>query len=480
MSDFNQKPYAVTFSPESIALYKAGDESQPYANIVSLVTYIQYHECIEWPAYGATMVVVDNSENLISKMPLQGFEKVIFKCTDPTNEEYEYTFRVWKVANRIAADRRNIYTLCLISEEGLLNEGIRVNKLLEGSTDSVVKKVMKDYLKRTLPEENVEPAATTIKLLPTKKSPFSLIRSLCMRTVSSESYNKKNSTSAAAAASGSTESDVSSESATKASGTAGYLFYQTQRGYYFKSIDTLSDSEKIPVVNPVVNDEVQPFIYQAGKAPNESLMRIQEVVFGGEIDMMEKLRKGVYSSIVCYFNINTGKYEEYVYSLKDTWNDMVHLGSQTKLPIGQETLSEYPSRVMSTVINHESFYNGTGIASNEDSDLGDQDVDNIYPDFVKQYLSQGIARYGIMSNQELTISLTGHLELCAGDKIEIRIPNQVTDKEREEEVWDPEHSGTYLIKKLNHQFDVSTRKVYTVLDLIRDSYGIKDSESKVT
>ena len=85
-----------------------------------------------------------------------------------------------------------------------------------------------------------------------------------------------------------------------------------------------------------------------------------------------------------------------------------------------------------------------------------------------------------MSNQELTISLTGHLELCAGDKIEIRIPNQVTDKEREEEVWDPEHSGTYLIKKLNHQFDVSTRKVYTVLDLSRDSYGIKDSESKVT
>ena len=60
---------------------------------------------------------------------------------------------------------------------------------------------------------------------------------------------------------------------------------------------------------------------------------------------------------------------------------------------------------MSTVINHESFYNGTGIASNEDKDLGDQDVDNIYPDFVKQYLSQGIARSGIMSNQELTISI---------------------------------------------------------------------------
>ena len=36
-----------------------------------------------------------------------------------------------------------------------------------------------------------------------------------------------------------------------------------------------------------------------------------------------------------------------------------------------------------------------------------------------------------------------------------------------------------LIKKLNHQFTVSKRTVYTVLELIRDSYGIKEGESNV-
>ena len=38
--------------------------------------------------------------------------------------------------------------------------------------------------------------------------------------------------------------------------------------------------------------------------------------------------------------------------------------------------------------------------------------------------------------------------MCAGDKVEIRIPNQKPDDELKP-VWDPEHSGTYLIKKLN-------------------------------
>ena len=71
--------------------------------------------------------------------------------------------------------------------------------------------------------------------------------------------------------------------------------------------------------------------------------------------------------------------------------------------------------------------------------------------------------------------MTGHLELCAGDKIEVRIPNQVPDEpkeEKEENVSDPEHSGTYLVKRLNHLFNIPSKGVYTVLELVRDSTGI--------
>ena len=159
---------------------------------------------------------------------------------------------------------------------------------------------------------------------------------------------------------------------------------------------------------------------------------------------------------------------------------MAHMGSQTTLGLGQTRLSKgYPTRMMSSIINHETYYGGTDVASNEDKHGGSGD--NSFPDFQKQYLSQSIARYGSLFHQVLTISLTGHLELCAGEKVEVRIPSQIPDETKEtEDVWDPEHSGTYMIKRLTNMFNIPGKSVYTVLELIRDSYGIKDTESKTT
>ena len=71
-------------------------------------------------------------------------------------------------------------------------------------------------------------------------------------------------------------------------------------------------------------------------------------------------------------------------------------------------------------------------------------------------------------------------KIRTGDKIEIRIPEQAAEVVKGEIAYDPEHSGTYLIKQVNHQFNMTdSRNVYTVLDLVRDSQGIKDQESNV-
>ena len=192
--------------------------------------------------------------------------------------------------------------------------------------------------------------------------------------------------------------------------------------------------------------------------------------------MIKKLREGHDASICCYFNINNLTSEEQQYSLVDTWDEMAHLGSQTKLPKGQTNLSQYPTRVMSTIVDNEVWNNEPKIASTETGGDGSHP----YQDTQKFYLSQGLARAGILFNQQLTISLTGHLELCAGDKIEIRIPEQAAEAVKGTSAYDPEHSGTYLIKQVNHQFNMTDgRSVYTVLDLVRDSQGIKDQESIV-
>ena len=484
MKELEKKPYATSFRFKSVVMYKVGkDYDKPEVTLHDgqngMLVSFQYNEDIMWPSYGGTMVIVDNDQNVISDMPIQGYERVVVEVDDLTGKGrnnnggvYTYEFRVHSVFNRVSNNGAQVYTLGLISTEGLWNEGIRVNKKLEGNTSTVVSKILDEYLKVRSDKIKVEPSATAIKLLPTKKAPYSVIRSLCPRTVSEKTSIKIKTNLGSSVEDNDSESDENPQTSDKATGTAGYLFFQTNEGYHFKSIDKLVDGGEKFDGDPVRNlGEDNEFTYSTARVGPESLNRIQEVVFESQIDMFKRLRQGAYSNICCYFNINTGEYEERLYKLSDNWEEMAHLGSQTGVGLGQRDLSKYPSRVMSTVINHENFYNDPDIASNEDKHGGSGK--NSFPDFQKHYLSQGIARAGILFNQRLTISLTGHLELCAGDKIEIKIPDQKSDNKKENP-WDPEYSGTYLIKNLNHQFMTgSNPKCHTVLELIRDSQGIK-------
>ena len=56
-----------------------------------------------------------------------------------------------------------------------------------------------------------------------------------------------------------------------------------------------------------------------------------------------------------------------------------------------------------------------------------------------------------------------------GDIINIRIMSQSRDKKTHP--WDKEHSGAYLISKLNHAFLPKKPMTETFLTLIRDVYG---------
>jgi len=475
------KQYASSFEVKQIAIYKVGNESKPYANLSGdMCKMFQYFEDIFWPSYAATMVIQDSAQNLISTMPIQGGEKVVVEVDDLTGTSgdndgvYSYEFRVWNISNRVSTIRNQTYTLGLISEEGLRNEAKTVNRIIEGNTSTQVKKILGEYLGVPDQKMDIEASASNIKILPMKKSPYTFIKSLLPRTLSDKAAVNIKKPGKSKTTVQSTITDGPDSEAKTGTGTAGYLFFQTNRGHVFRSIDSLVSSTPSEYNGTPVQSGI--FFYQPAKLSEPSLFRIQEIVFGREFDMIKKLREGHYSSVLCSFNINTLTYDEQVYNLAENWEKMAHLGSQTVLPKEQRTLSSIPSRVMSTVIDNE-VHNNTGeIASVEDGGTGTHQ----YQDLQKHFLSQGLARAGILFNQRLTISITGHLELCAGDKIEIRIPEQAAEAIKGDSTYDPEHSGTYLIKQVNHQFNmIDDRKLDTVLDLVRDSHGIKDQESIV-
>ena len=190
MATDTKKIFASDCKILAIPIWRVGEEDkEPYANLMGIAGYFQYYEDILWPSYGGSLTILDVSLNIISDMPIRGFEKVVVKV-EMNGNTYDYNFRVWSVINRVVLDRRQAYTLNLISEEGLLNEGLRVNNVRKGQVSTVVTKLMKEFFKVDMfitgtDEDNVDggtwwenyhgiidKTANSIKVLPAKKTPF--------------------------------------------------------------------------------------------------------------------------------------------------------------------------------------------------------------------------------------------------------------------------------------------------------------------
>ena len=294
--------------------------------------------------------------------------------------------------------------------------------------------------------------------MPGKKTPFSIIESMRKKSVADESGKKSG-------------ASTSTGEFQKASGSAGYYFYENKDGYHFKSIDRLNSLEKNPPQEIFTQE------------PNSSetatpQQKILDIDFQKEIDILSKLRMGTFSNVICYYNFSTGAYEEYNYKLQDSFDEMEHLGSQSGLGKGQAELAVEPSRIMSVLVDHETWFDGVEVASPEKPDGGGQNTAE-FPDWQKNYIAQNISRLESQNNQQVLIKIPVRLDLRVGETVEIQIPNNIPTEERQPEVYDPEHSGVYLIAKLNHAMSPKEAKGNTHLTLVRDSYGRPDDTSNV-
>lgn len=467
MSD-DLKPYASSFQLKSVVIYRV--KSNESYDITDLVQRFDYFESVTSPVVSGTLVVVDSGANVISSLPIQGTEQIQISLIGPNNQQYDYDLRVYKIYSRFGAERFQTYTLGLISPEGLLNEGIRVTKTLKGKPNTIVQSLLQDYLK-TDKELQQEGTKFNIIFNPGKKSPFAIINNIQSKSVANSSTskvteNKDSKTTSSGNQSVSSLKPVDSSDYGSVDGSAGYFFFENKDGYVFKSIDTLCAG-----VNSAGTYFQEPI--DINSPPDKKILSID---FMNEIDILSKLRTGAFSSVICYYNFSTGAYEEYVYSLDKSYESMKHLGSQKGLPYGQKELSKYPTRVMSMILDHETWYEGEEVASPEEKDGSNGAAE--FPDYQKFYMAQSISRLNSLTNQKVKIKINGAPAIKVGDVIDIMIPNQVTQEQKIVEKYDPEHSGTYLISEVNHVFNPKQRRCYTFLTLIRDSYGMKDYASK--
>ncbi len=422
-----------------------------------------------------------------NQSPIEGGEVVKITVKTPVSQSEDgetYEYKIWKIGNRISINKKQAYALALVSEEALVNETTRVMGRIPsgGQNDKKVPEksisgIVEDLIKTDIGINSSKPfysEDTKFKqvIIGARRRPFDIISSLSDKAVSTKGKTGNDN-------SGSSDS---SETKQTIKGTAGFFFWETKRGYNFFSVDALCDEPDGIFAAPDLQTEIHTGYQEkiANSEGTDSRSIISKIAFTSEIDTMSALRKGKYSSDMIFFNLSTGQYEEYQYKITDSYKNMAHLGNQTKvseLKVGEQALVETPSRLMTMILDHETWFNEPGVASPYE----DAENPSVFADWHKHFAAQAVARKELLNNQQCTIEIPGNNEICAGDKVEIRVQRKAPDKVKEEEPWDLESSGVYLVKDVEHRFnfaDGTSGKVITTLQLFRDSYGVKDTDTK--
>ena len=459
-----------------------GNGENPVALGSDMIASFDSYESLESP-FMAGKLLISDSKDFINTYPIQGGENIEIELKTSFDEApVVYKFKVSGIGARVVKNKIQTYVLLLISPEGLINETIRVQSPMVGNPEAIVAKMLgSEYLDSTK-DFYSEPSRFEVRLNPSRTRPFDLIANILRKTVSSKTdYKGNNSTN-------------TTETAQQIKGSAGFFFWETRRGYNFFSIDALCDVPKKDESGKIIEGSQQfaaprlrseswgPYKEGIGNQDGVGDQRflIENIAFSSEVDLMQSLRKGKYSSLMVFYNYSTGQYEEYVYKVKDSYDNMAHLGGQESIsliPTNQIELSDYPSRIMSVLLDHESWYNDPGIANPEDPKAKDPTK---FADWQKYYAAQSTARAELLKNQEAVVQIPGNPQICAGDKIDLILVSKLSDALRSKEPIDKESSGIYLINEATHTFNFlegANGTVKTTLRLFRDSYGLADGSS---
>ena len=428
------------------------------ANLTAGVVSVDYYEDILSPTVTAKIRVINTGDSITKEgskekqsiyngLPLRGGERLSMKILDQgkTGEGREkkgldfsnpekYLF-VSSITQVLQEEQRESFLLNLVSREAITNETTRVFKRYTGVISETVKKILTDPLigfnvDKSKLGDIVESTSGSYDFVGNLRKPFSTLISLASKSIPNKSGDA----------------------------TAGFVFFQTQDGFQFSSIDSLiKQKSKATYTYTDVNE--------SSITKNNDYKILQYTVDKNQ-NLIENLRMGTYSFRRLSFNPLSFQFKQEVYNYGDKnsgkKNDrMNNLGTkELQLPkISDDsklTLDQLPTRTVSQIVD-------VGASTTVSKD------DN-YP--ADKYQGQNVVRYNLLMTQSVSMTVPCNTDLKAGDIITCLFP-KISREDKNE--YDSEESGKYMIKELCHHFEA--KRSFTSMTLVRDTYGLHGGES---
>ena len=445
---------------------KGGRYGKEGVDIKKIVVEFNIYESMFANALTGSLVIAD-STNLIGNLPIQGTERLTFKLSTPggpvidCSEESGHPMHIYALTDKAQdKDGLQIYTLHFASREFLRNIRTRVSQAYDMRIDQMVASIFGDenYLdsRKTL---KVEKTQNKDKIVIPNMHPFLAISMLSGRAMSDSTGTK----------------DGHGHS-------VGYHFYETTKGFHFRSWDSMCTDEQGNPRDLKQTFEYMPVNITDKDAYDESEGRdkitheyqgVEEYRFlNSSHDTVANQAQGTYGNRVITHNIYDKSYRHDDYHYHNRYSDTKHTDGNkppvvsTPVDFDDKGLSDYPESRLS-VIPTTRFAHG--------KDTGNFGID-VEQDGITESakISQ---RNQISMGARLQMTVKGQSYLEVGDVIQFNVQS-VENKVESAGSWDPQYSGRYIITKIRHR--VTDTEYLNVLECAKDSVANAFSSYQTT
>ena len=392
-------------------------------------------------------VIVYDMQDVRTLMPLTGLERISIKFNSPGIKGYDYSedtgiplqvYKVDKVKRDPDTDGGQLYQIFFCSPEMYKNSTTRVSRAYAGPVENGVIDIVKNYLKSEKPIY-VEPTSTNAKYVIPNLKPYQAINYLCSQAKSGKFKNN-----------------------------AGYVFYETSKGFYFRSIASMmglgGQLTEIPpkwkfssIVTSVTENEKQPEI----KDVERRLSSVIRYEFEKPIDMLDNINSGFYANRVIVHDAFNKTIKTHDFNYIEDFEKGFHLET-----VGAETDT-------GKHILPEALYDDKGLHEHPNTKkMVVTETSKVHNDYefvpTKETLQKIVSQRQGVKNMNLSLLVYGNTILNAGDVIRFNEPLYQTAGKDE---INPYTSGRYIIMAIKHTISIEAGNHTMVLRCYKDSVG---------
>lgn len=401
-----------------------------------------------------------DTNNLTANASIVGQEKlklvlVTPNASDDTSRDMAINFsdqplHVYQIKSSANVnDRTKTFELAFTTNEIMRNNRIRVCQSYNGEpAKEIIKKVIRDpELLNSKKEFYYEETTNMFQMIAPNMRPFDFINTVAKRCLSKE-YDF----------------------------APTFLFYETVRGYFFRTIDSMMDRKNPRMIFKEVtpNDDID----NVGK----NLTNILSYEIMNSTDTLLNTRAGMYNSDLLLVDVFNKSYKHYEYKYLEDFDKQIHAdefnnyGSE-QAPIASKApdqygnlISDYPKSILHVqTIERETKDGLFDPSTGEPNDYRGTDM----------WLQKRRSRFtSLEAAISLRIKVPGNTTIQAGDLIGITLKNQTGSQSAS----DPYLTGRYLVRTLKHDFKKGAGKMMHEIhmDCIRDTVQVAYPSTGVT